>query len=604
MSFYSFSVPSFHITEVRSAHSDTLFASTALKVTNPNGSLHLSFDAQGAALNDRKAGGGVDLPFLFRNVDVPSPTPENPDGGAVFWTFLLVNAGNADREYVVVLNKAADAFAGALAGKVIDKAAMGDIVASLEFLAGLGVVLGAQEALNLLTANCDGQVASGSFAFTARQLAEMVLPTATHDFSVPNPGSKSPAGCGANSQYEINYQITRNTEARIRELRLEKTGWAQADLTSIVTNSPPALQLETGSSILSLVAASDNIPRVYYIGVDDQVQELRLERSGWAQATISRIVNNNPPAFPIQIGTRLATFATPISTVLGKEQIPNPRFYYEGANQHIHELRLEANGWAQAEISTIVLNDPPAPLVRTGSPIAALVSREPVFRVFYISSDNNLNELRLESNGWFQANIASIVGNNPPAVSPRADTSLTAVVSPDGIPRVLYIGSDNKITELRLETGWLQASISNFVINNPPAFPPQEGTDIAAIVDDGGTTRVFYIGQDNQIRELRLERGAWVQASISASVTNSPPAFPPRARSPLAALLAPGSIPRVFYIGVDSHVHELRLERTGWLQADISDVVTNNAPAFPVESSSPLLAYLTSDQVVRLVYRG
>jgi hypothetical protein len=96
---------------------------------------------------------------------------ENPDGGAVYWTFLLVNADHVDPGDVAVLNTAADAFAGALAGKVLEPGEGG--VSRLEFLAGLGIVLAAQEALNLLTANCDGQVASGAFAFTASQLAGM-----------------------------------------------------------------------------------------------------------------------------------------------------------------------------------------------------------------------------------------------------------------------------------------------------------------------------------------------------------------------------------------------------------------------------------------------
>jgi hypothetical protein len=596
MPFYTFSVPSFHISEVRSAHSDTLFASTALKVNNANGSLHLSFDPQGAALNDRKAGGGVDLPFMFKNVFVPPPTPENPDGGAVFWTFLLVNAGHTDSGFVAVLNKAADAFAGALAGKVIDAAASGLGVTSLEFLAGLGVVLGAQEVLNLFTANCDGQVASGSFAFTARQLAEMAQPGATHPFSQANHGSKFSDACGAGSEYEINYQISRNTEARIQELRLEKTGWAQASLSSIVVNNPPAFPLETGSPLAALSAA-DNIPRVFYVGVDDQVHELRLETTGWAQAGISAIVTNNPPAFPMQSGS-------PLASIVSRDGIP--RIYYGGVDRHIQELRLEKTGWVQADLSAIVVNRPPAVPMRIGSPLTTVLSNvDGVPRIIYMGEDNHVQQLSLERVGWTQGDLSSLVTNSPPAHPLQNGSPLAALVTTDGIPRVYYIGDDNDINELRLErTGWAQANISAVVTNNPPAFPLKRGCAIDAQVSSDGIPRIFYIGEDNQIRELRLERTGWAQASISAIVTNNAPAFPPLEKSPLATLVTPDSVLRVFYVGVDNQVRELRLERTGWAQASITAIVTNNPPAFPREIDSPLFAYLSPNGIPRIVYRG
>jgi hypothetical protein len=215
MATYNFSVPSFHIAEVRSAHSDTLFASTALIVMNANGSLHHDFGAQGAALGDRKAGGGVDLNLRWENIDVPDPTPENPDGGAVYWTFLLVNAGHGDSGFVAVLNKAADAFAGALAGKVLDPGEAG--VSSLMFLAGLGVILAAQEVLNLFTADCDGQVASGDFKLTAAQLRAMANNPSglALETTQNNPGVRSPAGCGSNSSYDITYKIVESSRLTI-----------------------------------------------------------------------------------------------------------------------------------------------------------------------------------------------------------------------------------------------------------------------------------------------------------------------------------------------------------------------------------------------------
>jgi hypothetical protein len=40
MAIYNFTIPNFHIASMRSAHSDTLFATTSLVVANAGGGLH------------------------------------------------------------------------------------------------------------------------------------------------------------------------------------------------------------------------------------------------------------------------------------------------------------------------------------------------------------------------------------------------------------------------------------------------------------------------------------------------------------------------------------------------------------------------------------
>jgi hypothetical protein len=208
MATYSFVVPSFHIAEIRSIHTDTLVASTALRVMNANGSLHRDHGTKGVTLGDRKAGGDVVPGLEWNGVDVPDPTPDNPDGGAVYWTFILTNAGHDDGAVLPALNKAADAWAGALAGKALDKDTGGG--SSILFaLASVGVVA-AQEVMNLLAADCDGIVASGAFVRTSAELAKMMPPPALRFATVEdNPGAKSPAGCGANSRYLVNYTMLR-----------------------------------------------------------------------------------------------------------------------------------------------------------------------------------------------------------------------------------------------------------------------------------------------------------------------------------------------------------------------------------------------------------
>jgi hypothetical protein len=75
--------------------------------------------------------------------------------------------------------------------------------------------------MNMLTADCDGTVAVGAFAYTAAQLGAMVAaPGQKTVFTQDNPGTDSPAGCGANSDYQVQYTIQNATQPIANETTL------------------------------------------------------------------------------------------------------------------------------------------------------------------------------------------------------------------------------------------------------------------------------------------------------------------------------------------------------------------------------------------------
>lgn len=204
---YTLRIPSFHISNTRALRNDTLSASTALKVMNANGGLHHDWQTQGVSLGDHKKGEDVALNLTWQNIDIPAPTPENPDGGAIYWSFLLVNKGHTDSAWVAALEKAVDSVAQQLANKAVAAIAGGG---GLAWLISNSAQFGLQELMNVLTADCDGTVAAGAFAFTAAQLAEMAPnPNQSWNYPQNNPGTDSQHGCGANSDYQISYVIER-----------------------------------------------------------------------------------------------------------------------------------------------------------------------------------------------------------------------------------------------------------------------------------------------------------------------------------------------------------------------------------------------------------
>jgi hypothetical protein len=197
MAQYNLGIPSFRIHQIRSLHRDTLAAAMSLRVFNAQGALHHDWPTQTVNLGDYGPATTVQTNLLYQGVDVPDPTSNLPDGGSISWSFILVNAGHADYSVLVgALNNAANAVVGALVSS-------GNILAEL----AAGGIIGAQALLQLLTVSCDGPVAALGLVLTAKELAQMTADPKNFLYTVNCPGTNSPVGCGANSNYDVSYEV-------------------------------------------------------------------------------------------------------------------------------------------------------------------------------------------------------------------------------------------------------------------------------------------------------------------------------------------------------------------------------------------------------------
>lgn len=205
MATYNFWIPSAFCHQIRSNDQDTLAASTGLRVMNAEGALHMDWPPQTFSLAEPcVAGQGFVMSLQYLNVDVPGPTPESADGGAIYWSFLLVNSGHpADPAVVSALATAADGVAGALLGSGSD---VGIVVGS--------AILGVDLLARLLTTGCDGAVAAQTWAFTAAQLATMAEGK-VWGASDNYPGGASNFVCGSPSNYDVNYTVSSLPPVRV-----------------------------------------------------------------------------------------------------------------------------------------------------------------------------------------------------------------------------------------------------------------------------------------------------------------------------------------------------------------------------------------------------
>ncbi|MEP6968542.1 MAG: hypothetical protein ABI906_10730 [Pseudomonadota bacterium] len=115
------------------------------------------------------------------------------------FNYLIINNGHADQ---VTLDTAITQVGQALASKVIEFATGSSLLGA----AG-GFLLGALG--SFLFQDCDGLVAAEQNQFHGRDLRLKTETGALNSVTTDHPGTDSPTGCGANSDYEVTWSVKR-----------------------------------------------------------------------------------------------------------------------------------------------------------------------------------------------------------------------------------------------------------------------------------------------------------------------------------------------------------------------------------------------------------
>jgi hypothetical protein len=208
--------------------------------------------------------------------------------------------------------------------------------------------------------------------------------------------------------------------------------------------------------------------------------------------------------------------------------------------------------------------------------------------VIYRGADNHIHSLYLEllwqGNNWQEvwkwADLSAITG------SPDAISDPYGYVRSDGISTVVYTGSDHHIHDLRLETGWIWADLTDIA-----SAPTAAGGRPVAYVRGDGINTIVYKGmpaQGGYIYELRLDNG-WKWANLN-TLSGAPKGF-----SEPSAYVRSDGISTINYAGYDGHIHEIRLE-SNWIWADLTAI--SGAPGTIYSPHG----YVRSDGINAIVY--
>lgn len=252
-----------------------------------------------------------------------------------------------------------------------------------------------------------------------------------------------------------------------------------------------------------------------------------------------------------------------------------------GAGIDIFELSMDyqASDWSRADLAWQNNVGQYAMPAQEGYRPFGFQDEEGMPHVVYLGADGHIHQLVWSWDyGWVDDDLFGEAG----LLFSRAIHSPTAYITPDdGILRIIYIGQDYHIHELRNDNGWQDADLSQGA--NAQVGPKIVGTPpFPYVTPDAGEFdwRIVYLGTDGDIHELVSYPGQqWIWNNLSASLQNLDSSYQPGSSGPHAFVLQNGTA-KVVYVGVDNHVHEFRLEPEPdrWFHADLTIESANGAP--------------------------
>jgi hypothetical protein len=353
----------------------------------------------------------------------------------------------------------------------------------------------------------------------------------------------------------------------IHEIRNEGGTWKpDADLSLLLTNYSGDFQAQIAAVGYQ---TPDGVARVVFLGLDNWVYEFKLEANGWTVANLSAIAGMTqfpqpgwptwPPQLPWQEVTPLGIPPWPYYTTPDN----HARVVYQASDGHVHELSLHVtdpnSAWIDSDLNALAIAggwDAP----NTYNQPFGYLSGDSIPRVVYNDADSyGVRELRLESSGWICANIGALANAPPGMPIDGGVINSSAYVTPDAIARVVYLGDDGHAHELKLvndQSPWVHTDLTGQLVTTPNGM-------LYGCCGSDGIPRVVYGGSDNDLHQFTYQNGSWADENMfqdPAIVVVDPPPGGIAATGwdwLSAYIYQINGIVQIVYTGADQHIHLL-----------------------------------------------
>jgi hypothetical protein len=190
--------------------------------------------------------------------------------------------------------------------------------------------------------------------------------------------------------------------------------------------------------------------------------------------------------------------------------------------------------------------------------------------------------------------------SRPAAVSAALVLVATALASPVAGSSAATAGTTDPASGTATTRGDVTAQANSWHHRDLTAElgAPTGYGDIVAFPVAGTDSRVYYVGIDSHVHELSYWQGGWHHSDLTART-----GAPASKRSALAGFAMNGMEPRLYYGGYDNHVYELSYSEGRWRYRDLTAAAGAPAvgavariAAFQAAETDPRVYYLTSGQ--------
>src|SRR5262249_52572030 len=199
-----------------------------------------------------------------------------------------------------------------------------------------------------------------------------------------------------------------------------------------------------------------------------------------------------------------------------------------------------------------------------GSALTSVVDSSGIARVYFLDSQQHINETYNRGSGWFNSDMMAFLSIGPAA----AGSALSSTGAAQGSTvHVFYQGSNQHL--YRMFLGWQNQDITA----NSGSASPAAGSAITSMVDNNGLVRAYFVDGNQHVHETWCcSSGNSFDADLTGSLNTNAAAAGTRLTS--FGMVA-GNPVHVHYLGTNQHVYNMYLTGGGgWANQDITSAAT------------------------------
>jgi hypothetical protein len=373
--------------------------------------------------------------------------------------------------------------------------------------------------------------------------------------------------------------------------------WHWVDLSYVSRGAPNGVP-NAASDLSGFALDADSTQHIFYRSGNNRLNELYNDAQGWHWTDLSYVAQGAPKGVPDAAGN-------PFGYAFNSQGTQH--VVYRGTNNRLNELYKDAQGWHWTDLSYVAQGAPNGIPDAAGNPFAYAFNSQSTQHVVYRGTNNRLNELHKDAQGWHWTDLSYIAQGAPNGVPDAASDLVGYAFEAQGTQHVFYRSANNRLNELYSDNqGWHWVDLS-YVAQGAGAgkeIPDAAGNLSAYVFNSRMTQHIVYRSADNRLNELYWDSQGWHWVDLSYAAQRTPNGVPDAASDLCAFAYEPDGTQHIVYRGSNNRVNQLYSDSQGWHWMDLSFVSVGASNGVP-DAAGNLFGYVFSVRKTQhVIYRG